>query len=93
MRTKEKIGFKYDPKEAIKPILHAQACVRAIESIGGDPERVTKMYEALKRVLDILQRRMDHLGPLPHTNKRELAEVESLLEIIEPLVDSALEGL
>ena len=41
------------------------------------------MYEALKSVTDILRRRLDHLGLLPHTNERELAEVEGLLEIIE----------
>ena len=29
---------------------HATACVQAIESIGGDPEKVTAMHKALKAI-------------------------------------------
>ena len=51
MRTddKEKPGFTYSAKEAIRPILHAQACVKAIESIGGDPETVGELVSLAGR--------------------------------------------
>ena len=48
------------------------------------------MYEALKAIEGKLRQRLDHLGSLPYTNDREIAEVEGLLE---SLVASALEGL
>ena len=57
MRTndKEKTGFTYDPKKAIKTILHAQACVAAIESIGGDPATVGELVKAADKLVPFME--------------------------------------